>query len=148
MLLAGNHEQKMFANIFFSQNEQKMFANENCFIGGLVWLSMALFDLLYYGILWPFYGISWLSYGPPRQNVDLTGLISSFRAVIDLDSFGLVLQNFGFSMYFRMIWILPCMTKQVNCPNCLQITDFFCHEAPFFLYCRKIRCIRWSKIEI
>ena len=48
--------------------------------------------MAFYGLIWPFmatyvivfYGLSW-------QNIDLSGLVLSFLAVIDPNSFGLVL---------------------------------------------------------
>ena len=54
---------------------------------GLVQLSMTLFDLFWSCmVLYVFYGLLW-------QNIDLIGLVSSFLAVIDPNSFGLVLRN-------------------------------------------------------
>ena len=73
------------------QKEQKLFAND--FVPCLaLCLKRALFDLLchcmaFYGLLGfllPFGGHLW-------QNIDLTGFISSFLAVIDPNSFGFVI---------------------------------------------------------
>ena len=53
-------------------------------IYGLIWPHMILHGLLF--LIWSymvFYGLTW-------QNIDLIGLVSSFLAVIDPNSFGLV----------------------------------------------------------
>ena len=55
---------------------------------GLVWPFMVLHDLFWHymvlnGLFADFYGLLW-------QNIDLIGLESSFLAVIDPNSFGLV----------------------------------------------------------
>ena len=57
------------------------------FYGGF-WSCMA-----FYGLLWSymaFYGHNIVLYGLSWQNIDLNGLVSSFLAVIDPNSFSLV----------------------------------------------------------
>ena len=74
---------------------------------GILQISMVLHGLLlsymaFYGLIWPcmvLYGLVWFYmafYGLSWQNIDLIGLVSlvsSFLAVIDPNSFGLVLEN-------------------------------------------------------
>ena len=57
----------------------------------MVLCDLAWSCLTYSGIVWPFvffYGLLW-------QNIDLTGLTLPFLAVIDPNSFGLVLHVIG-----------------------------------------------------
>ena len=52
--------------------------------------------MAFYGLLWPFmafYGHIIVFYGLSWQNIDLIGLVPSFLAVIDPNSFGLVINQ-------------------------------------------------------
>ena len=100
----------MFANKFYSRSnknvtkEAKNIRNENCSLAraratycGLVWVLVVLHDLIWHFMV--FYGLFVVLYGLFMvlwQNIDLSGLESSFLAVIDPNSFGLVLKNCRF----------------------------------------------------
>ena len=56
---------------------------------GLLWSCLCRLVVLYG--LFNFHGLVWHFYGRLWQNVDFIGLVSSFLAVIDPNSFGLVI---------------------------------------------------------
>ena len=79
------------------------FCDKLCYriaVCGLVWQYVALYDLLwaftvyvspFHGLGLPYYGlVVWRFYGRLWHNIDFIGLVSSFLAVIDPNSFGLV----------------------------------------------------------
>ena len=109
-------EQKIFVNKIFFQSEQKIvqwnikcsrmkiasnwaesreFKVTKSFHGHVkpyivVLYGLALSCMAFYGLVCPFYGLLWPFYVLLCQNVKLIGLMSSFLAAIERNSFGLV----------------------------------------------------------
>ena len=57
----------------------------------IVFQGLAQSFMAFHGFVWPFYGLIWSFYGLLFENIVLNGLGWSFLAVIDPNSFGLVL---------------------------------------------------------
>ena len=75
-------EQKVFPKQYRVQRDKTIASCFSCRISKQCVVFYDLFMVIY-GPLWPFYGVLW-------QNIDLIGCVSSFLAVIDPNSFGLV----------------------------------------------------------
>ena len=71
-----------------------------------IWPFMVLDGLLlsFIVFLWSFYGLLWSFYGLLWQNIDLLGLESSFLAVIDPNSFGLINLILWFKVSSLSFW--------------------------------------------
>ena len=141
----------MFANKFCSKlNKNNYRRNKKCaqwkLLSGMASSNqlsscMAFYGLVrsymaFCGIIRPFYGLVWPIFGLLWQNVDLIGLESSFLAVIDPNSFGLVVFKFCAKHGRFLPDLLPNDTFRwdrciLNCQNFLPIVlkrclKYFC----------------------
>ena len=88
----------------------------------MVLYGLSLSCMAFDGLVWPFYGLIWPLYGFLWQNIDLIGLVWSFLAVINPNSFGLVVKDFEDWCWFHVPLYIDLLSQRSHCYyECLKV---------------------------